>query len=97
MNPPDPARAPVDLDTDSPAVTVHLFAAAAEALGRETMTVPAVRVREVMTILGAGAPEETLRILGRCSVLVNSVACRDLDHALSAGDRVDVLPPFAGG
>ncbi len=36
-------------------------------------------------------------VLTRCSFLVNEVSTRDLTLVLSAGDVVDVLPPFAGG
>ncbi|MBP2411286.1 molybdopterin converting factor small subunit [Arthrobacter stackebrandtii] len=36
-------------------------------------------------------------VLTRCSFLLNEVSTRDLTLALSAGDVVDVLPPFAGG
>ncbi len=36
-------------------------------------------------------------VLTRCSFLVNEVSTRDLNVALSPGDVVDVLPPFAGG
>lgn len=36
-------------------------------------------------------------VLTRCSFLVNEVSTRDLALALSPGDVVDVLPPFAGG
>ena len=83
--------------TDSPTVTVHLFAAAADALGRESATLSAGRVRDVLALLGADASTEAQQVLARSSVLVNSRACPDHDHALSAGDRLDVLPPFAGG
>jgi molybdopterin synthase sulfur carrier subunit len=37
------------------------------------------------------------RILPRSSFLLNEVAVRDRATALSPGDVVDVLPPFAGG
>lgn len=36
-------------------------------------------------------------VLTRCSFLVNEVSTRNLAVALSPGDVVDVLPPFAGG
>jgi len=37
------------------------------------------------------------RILARSSFLLNEVAVRDRTTVVSAGDVVDVLPPFAGG
>ena len=81
------------------AVTVRYFAAARAAAGvdSETVTVPA----------GAGVAElaETLAdrharlgsVLLRCAYLRDGVAVRDQSAALSAGETVDVLPPFAGG
>jgi molybdopterin converting factor small subunit len=40
---------------------------------------------------------ELSRVLTRCSYLVDGVAVRDLNLALSNHVTVDVLPPFAGG
>nr|WP_066215401.1 MoaD/ThiS family protein [Arthrobacter woluwensis] len=42
------------------------------------------------------APELS-RVLSRSSFLINGVAAKDHAKPLSAGDTVDVLPPFAGG
>jgi molybdopterin synthase sulfur carrier subunit len=36
-------------------------------------------------------------VIAKCSFLVNGVAESDPARALVDGDRVDVLPPFAGG
>lgn len=36
-------------------------------------------------------------VIPRCSFLLNEVALRDRSAAISPGDVVDVLPPFAGG
>ena len=36
-------------------------------------------------------------VLTRCSFLRNGIATTDRSRALSPDDRVDVLPPFAGG
>ncbi|MGO3506052.1 MAG: MoaD/ThiS family protein [Brachybacterium tyrofermentans] len=36
-------------------------------------------------------------MVDRSSILVNAVACTDRDQELRDGDRLDVLPPFAGG
>lgn len=76
---------------------MHLFAAAAAALGAERRTVRAATVAEVLAALRAATDEPGARVLGSCSLLVNSVVCRDARRALADGDRVDVLPPFAGG
>jgi molybdopterin converting factor small subunit len=36
-------------------------------------------------------------VLPGCSYLLNGVACKDLDSALTSADNVDILPRFAGG
>ena len=76
-------------------VTVRAFAAAAESLGAEDLTVDApsvIRLREALFAYSDTAPE----VVSRCSLLRNGVRLDDGD-LLSAGDVVDVLPPFAGG
>ena len=76
-------------------VTVRAFAAAAESLGAETLTVDAPSVmslREALSGYSDTAPE----VVSRCSLLRNGLRLDD-DDLLSTGDVVDVLPPFAGG
>lgn len=80
-----------------PTVQIHLFAAAAAALGTDRTDVEAATVAEAITALGERTDDEGRRVLARSSVLVNAVACPDHTRALADGDRVDVLPPFAGG
>ena len=76
-------------------VTVRYFAGAAEAVGREEETLSVASVGELRaTIAARGA--EVARVLGLCSVLVGGERSED-DRALTPGDTVDVLPPFAGG
>lgn len=75
--------------------TVRLFAAAAEAVGANEVTVEAASVaalREALGDRGASAPS----VIAQCAVLRAGVRLDD-DVALASGDRVDVLPPFAGG
>jgi molybdopterin synthase sulfur carrier subunit len=49
-------------------------------------------------IAGAtGTALSLAEVITRSSFLRNEVALRDRGAALSAGDVVDVLPPFAGG
>ena len=50
----------------------------------------------LLAAVGSTHPEGE-RIFGRCSFLVNGRSTSDLAHPLADGDRVDVLPPFAGG
>lgn len=78
-------------------VTVRLFAGAAAALGTRETTVEATTVRGALEALLAGASAEARTVVERSSLLVNAVSCRDQSTALRAGDRLDVLPPFAGG
>lgn len=82
--------------TDSSGVTVRLFAAAAEAAGRDEIQVDAGSVADVTAALTKTLGDEFARILRQCALLVDG-------HRLEASDQVpqgstlDVLPPFAGG
>jgi len=80
-------------------VTVRYFAAARAAAGTESETVtlrPGATVAELVDEL-AGRGARLATVLGRCSYLCEGIAVRDDATALSAGNTVDVLPPFAGG
>lgn len=79
-------------------VRVRYFAAAADATGREEETIALPVAATVGGLRAAlleryGEPME--RVLRTGSFLVDGVVSRDDARAL--GDRVDVLPPFAGG
>ena len=78
-------------------VTVRLFAAIAEAVGRAELTVDAATVGDVVDALVATGGPDTTRVLERCSVLVGGVRADSVDTLVPAGATVDVLPPFAGG
>lgn len=71
-------------------VELHFFAAAREAVGMSTSSVSAGTLAGVLA--GFSSP-----VIARCSFLVNGVATTDHTVELVDGDRVDVLPPFAGG
>ena len=78
------------------AVTVRLFAAARAAVGVSELMVSAGTLGSVLdeaVVTGPGLGN----VLPQCSFLVNEVSCRDMTMAVSDGDVVDVLPPFAGG
>jgi molybdopterin converting factor small subunit len=80
-------------------VTVRYFAAARAAAGleSETLVLPAgTTVAELVKEL-ANRGTRLATVLTRCSYLRDGIAVRDEASALSAGDTVDVLPPFAGG
>jgi molybdopterin converting factor small subunit len=87
---------------DEPAaiqVTVRYFAAARAAAGTESETVtlrPGATVAELVDGLAVRSAR-LATVLSRCSYLRDGIAVRDDATALSAGDTLDVLPPFAGG
>ncbi len=77
-------------------VLVRYFASAAEAAGREEERLPAMAtVGELRAMLGERYGDGMRRVLASGSFLVDGVVSRDDARAL--GERVDVLPPFAGG
>jgi molybdopterin synthase sulfur carrier subunit len=82
--------------TPAPAVTVRYFAAAEEAAGRadEVVTGPTT-VGELRALLVERYGDAMAKVLASGSFLVDGVVRRD--DARSLGERVDVLPPFAGG
>lgn len=84
-------------DDLSPTLTVRLFAGAAAEYGADATTVRGRSVHEALADLLRGASADAARVIDRSSLLVNAVACTDRDQELRDGDRIDVLPPFAGG
>lgn len=81
----------------TPTLTVRLFAGAAAEYGADATTVRGHSVHEALADLLRGASPDAARVIDRSSLLVNAVACTDRDQELRDGDRIDVLPPFAGG
>ena len=82
------------------AVELHYFAAAAEAAGRteERLELPDGATLAGLRELLASRDLEMARVIGVSSFLVNAVSApADSLAPLADGDRVDVLPPFAGG
>jgi len=75
--------------------TVRLFAAAAEAVGSNELEIEAASVGALRAALGSRG-ESATSVIAQCAVLRAGVRLDD-DVALAPGDRVDVLPPFAGG
>ena len=85
-----------ELGSGTGTVTVRFFAAAADAAGVESEGFPMLAtVGQLRTLLVERYGEPMARVLASGSFLVDGVVCRNDDKAL--GDRVDVLPPFAGG
>lgn len=81
----------------APRIDVHLFAAAAAEFGTDRTEVQARTLAEAVEALVLEASERAAAVIARSTFLVNSVACTDRERPLADGDRVDVLPPFAGG
>lgn len=82
-------------------LTVRYFAAAAEAAGREEERIEAAVAASLTTV---GAVRAHLidrhgpamaRVLANGSFLVDGIVSRD--DSRRVGQRIDVLPPFAGG
>ncbi|WP_205874651.1 MoaD/ThiS family protein [Mycobacterium camsae] len=80
-------------------VTVRYFAAARAAAGieSETLLLPTGATVAALVQELANRGTHLATVLSRCSYLRDGIAVRDEASALSAGDTVDVLPPFAGG
>jgi molybdopterin converting factor small subunit len=81
-------------------VTVRYFAAARAAAGveLERLDVPAAgTVEDVLVAARARHGSELVRVLERCSFLLDEVAVRDPATPLPDTATLDVLPPFAGG
>ncbi|WP_241990288.1 MULTISPECIES: MoaD/ThiS family protein [Cryobacterium] len=77
-------------------VQVRYYAAAKAATGvaEETRDLPAgATIGAFLTDLGGSSPA----VFARCSFIVNGTATTDRARVLNEGDRLDVLPPFAGG
>ena len=74
---------------------VRFFAAAAEAAGRDAMQTTVATVGELRADLETRYGDAMVRVLKNGSFLVDGIVSRDPDRPL--GERVDVLPPFAGG
>lgn len=80
-------------------VTVRYFAAARAAAGARSEKVT-LRSGATVAELIDGLSVRDVRlatVLSRCSYLRDRIVVRDDAVALSAGDTIDVLPPFAGG
>jgi len=79
-------------------IQVHLFAAARAAVGQSELFIDAANLGELGDELERLHPAFA-RVRRQCSYLVNETAVHgDLyAAALHPHDRVDILPPFAGG
>lgn len=81
-------------------IEIRYFAAAAEAAGttHEHLEVAPGTTLAALREALAGRGTQMARVIGLSSYLVNSLSApADGLQELADGDRVDVLPPFAGG
>jgi molybdopterin synthase sulfur carrier subunit len=84
-----------------PTVTVRYWAAARAAAGVDGETVVGATLAEVVAAVTAVHPGRHFSdVLATCAVLVGAVPVGSRDPAtiqMSDGERVEFLPPFAGG
>ncbi|MGV0812261.1 MoaD/ThiS family protein [Mycolicibacterium boenickei] len=87
------------MTTDTVAVTIRYFAAAAAAAGVDTETLDIEKDATIATLVEhlSGRDAEFARVLKRCSYLCDGMAVRDMGKPVSTPQTIDVLPPFAGG
>ena len=81
-------------------VVVRYFAAARAAAGVEEeklLVGDGATVADLIEAVRGEHGPELSRVLDRCSFLLDEVAVRNLDTALTDAATLDVLPPFAGG
>lgn len=76
---------------------VRLFAAAAEVLGTDALTIEVSTTGELRQKLKDSGGITVRNIIDRCSLLVDGAKAEDDTTELNSDSRVDVLPPFAGG
>ena len=74
---------------------VRYFAAAAEVAGCSTETLDVATVGDLAVVLAGKYGDGMARVLSVSAYLVGDELTRD--RAAVITDRVDVLPPFAGG
>lgn len=78
-------------------VAVRYFAGAKAAAGTGEEILVGSTLGDVVRAASAAHPGDLERALGLSSFLIDGVSVTDLATAVRAGQRVDVLPPFAGG
>ncbi|MFD9006061.1 MoaD/ThiS family protein [Streptomyces sp. NPDC059582] len=81
-------------------VTVRYWAAAKAAAGIAEEPYDALTLAEALAAVRERHPGELVRVLGRCSFLIDGDPVGTRGHEtvrLAEGGTVEVLPPFAGG
>lgn len=77
---------------------ITYYAGAADAAGTdsEQLDTPDTTAEQLVSLLAA-RHDGLATVLTSCSLLVDGSPATDPQTRISAGSRVDVLPPFAGG
>lgn len=81
-------------------VTVRYFAGARAAAGVDVEQIPLAggsTVNDVLTVLCDRHGPRLAQVLTASSLLLEEMAVRDRSQHVTAGNVLDVLPPFAGG
>lgn len=81
-------------------IVVRYFAAARHAAGRdeESLDLPAAgTLGTVLQAIGERHGDSMIKVLARCSFLLDEVAVTVPARTVHDGATLDVLPPFAGG
>lgn len=77
---------------------IRLFAGAAEAAGREEVSLAGpLTLASLRGALAAEHGAEFADVLSRCSLMVDGTSGGSDDLVVADSATVDVLPPFAGG
>lgn len=78
---------------------IRFFAGAAEAAGRESLTMTVEPSQSVADVVGivVGDDDRLRRVLDVSSLLLDGARVTDRGKSVGAASQLDVLPPFAGG
>ncbi|MCO5315164.1 MAG: MoaD/ThiS family protein [Solirubrobacterales bacterium] len=86
------------MSNPSGTVRVRLFAAAADAVGQDELTLGDIPTAgRMIDAICEGREERVRLVLDQCSLLVDGDRVTGPETPLESGATVDVLPPFAGG
>ena len=77
-------------------LTIRFFAAAKAATKVAQVEVSALTLGQALEIATQEFPD-LIKVLPKCSYLVNGQATKEMSTPLNQGEVIDVLPPFAGG
>lgn len=79
------------------AILIHYWAGAKAAAGVDSEQIEASTVASALARAIGTDRGELARVIARSSLLLDGVVVHDQTTALSDGQTLEVLPPFAGG